>query len=520
VSQQSKHQTGSTLSDSSKTFDRPQREPVNLRTENSNNKPIGLLVIIPALYGLWLLTTSLTEVIPKLGIYNGKRILELYLIIVTLSAPLISTQARQKLGGLLLAIPVWVRIILMVFFGLGLSSALLTANPAYPLLDVAMLFLLMLTAFTVASTRQILGIHFDRVVLTCIAMMGLGILFQELLGMLVFLSADMQFNYRESLFHFFHPRLYNQVQTWTIPILALLPVAFGKSRRLGLLGIFLIGAQWYIILQSGARGTTISLILAMLIIGLALPSVRTFWLKVQVTGLILGILFYVSTAFFLGSVQPDKTEYVAESVGRPLLHTTGRTDLWKHAIEDAIQNPLLGAGPMRYACGANHYLAGSPHSFPLQIMGEWGIPAFVLLGILFGWMVYSWIHAAKSLINVNTYNQTLVACLSISCLAAIIHVCVSGLLIAPSSQVTGILITGWLLSSLFKDSDTKSSVSSRIKGAKALYMALLGIMVSVSVCWFAISELGELPYRTSYAQDFGPSAPRFWHDGRFCEYSF
>ena len=409
---------------SSPGLDRPLTASSHSR--KSDYRPVSLLIAIPTLFGLWLVLTSLTEAIPELGIYNGKRILELCLISVTLSFLLISGQVRQKLEIILRAIPSWVRISLLVFFGLGLSSALFTPNPAYPLLDVAMLFLLIMTTLTLASTRQILGIHFDRVVLICVALMGIGILFQELLGMLVYLSADMQFNYRESLFHFSHPRLYNQVQTWTVPLLALLPLVFKKTRGIGLLGIFLIGAQWYIIFSTGARGTTVSLMLSMLIVGIVLPTVRKHWLKINASGWALGILFYLSAAFFLGEVQPDKTDFVGESIGRPMLHTTGRTDLWKHAIDDAIQNPFLGAGPMRFACGVNHYLAGSPHSFPLQIMGEWGIPAFLILGILFGWLVYSWTQTTNLIEHDDTYKQILVACLSISCLGAIIHVCVSG----------------------------------------------------------------------------------------------
>ncbi len=282
-----------------------------------------------------------------------------------------------------------------------------------------MLFLLILTTVTLACIRQIVGIHFDRVVLICVALMGFGILFQELIGMLVYLSADQQFSYRESLFHFSHPRLYNQVQTWTLPLLALLPLVFKKTRGIGLLSIFLIGAQWYIILSTGARGSTVSLMLAMLTVGIFLPNCEKALAQITCFRMGAGYSVLSFCAFFLGAVQPDKTDFVSESVGRPMLHTTGRTDLWKHALDDAIQNPFLGAGPMRYACGVNHYLAGSPHSFPLQIMGEWGIPAFLILGILFSWLVYSWTQTTKLIEHDDTYKQVLVACLSISCLAAI-----------------------------------------------------------------------------------------------------
>ena len=202
-----------------------------------------------------------------------------------------------------------------------------------------------------------------------------------------------------------------------------------------------------------------------------------------------------------------------------MLHTSGRTDLWKHAIEDAIQNPLLGAGPMRYACGANHYLAGSPHSFPLQILGEWGFPAFLILGILFCWLVYSWMQATNSTRTRSVYRQVLVNCLTISCLAAIIHVCVSGLLIAPSSQVAGMLVVGWLLGSLY-NGGYGALTSTRTGKSGAMFLSIFSLLVSISVLTFASMEIDKLPFRTSYAQDYGPTTPRFWQDGRFCEFSF
>jgi len=293
---------------------------------------------------------------------------------------------------------------------------------------------------------------------------------------------------------------------------------FNKNRGVLFLSVFLLGAQWYILLSTGARGTTISLVLAMLIIGFVLPSSSKSWLKIHVSGLLLGVLFFISVAGILQSLQPDETTFVSESVGRPMLHTTGRTDLWKHAIEDAVQSPFLGSGPMRYACEADHYLAGSPHNFPLQIMGEWGVPAFLLLAILFGWLVFSWKQATRSIANESSYQQVAITCLSISCLAAIIHVCVSGLLIAPASQVAGMLVSGWLLGCLVVNGITVKKA--RETGHKAMFLLLFGLITTVSVLLFATAELGEMKYRTSYAEDYGPITPRFWQDGRFCEYSF
>ena len=86
-------------------------------SRKSDYRPVRILIAIPVLFGLWLVITSVNEVIPELVIYNGKRVLELCLISVTLSFLLISGQVRQKLEVILRAIPSWVRVFLLIFFG-------------------------------------------------------------------------------------------------------------------------------------------------------------------------------------------------------------------------------------------------------------------------------------------------------------------------------------------------------------------------------------------------------------------
>ena len=139
---------------------------------STSYRSFGILLLVPILFGSWLVVTSLTEVAPELGLYNGKRILELYLIFLTLSFVLFNSRARQYLDGLLKEIPGWIRILFLLFFGLGISSAVLTPHPAYPLTDVAMLFLLTAGTISVASAKQLSDIRFDRLALGFLAFMG------------------------------------------------------------------------------------------------------------------------------------------------------------------------------------------------------------------------------------------------------------------------------------------------------------------------------------------------------------
>ena len=81
------------------------------------------------------------------------------------------------------------------------------------------------------------------------------------------------------------------------------------------------------------------------------------------------------------------------------------------------------------------------------------------------------------------------------------------------------LVAGWLLGSLFTEDDGSPKTTSTGK-LDATFLLFVGLIVAVSVLVFTTTELDELPFRTSYAQDYGPITPRFWQDGRFCDYSF
>lgn len=468
-------------------------------------------------FGTWLFLTSVTDVIPQMAPYNAKRLLELYLLPLAFLLVLFSPSARRQFNNISSSIPGWVRVFTAIFFSLGVISALRTPHPAYPLVNVAMLFLILVMIIAIASSQKQVGVRFDQVAIALIAMTGIGIAFQEIVGLVVYINGGQQFNYWESFWHFLHPRFYSQIQTWTIPLIALLPFVFTRYRWFGLLSISLIGVQWYLVFSTGARGTTISLCLAMVVAAMIFPAARKVWLKTHATGLLLGVAFYLSVLGMMGLTQPDQNQFINESVGRPMLHTSGRTFLWHHALKGVEQQPWLGTGPMQFACDVDQHMPGSPHSFPIQILSEWGIPAFLLLGVIFSWLIYTWLRSAKPRVLQTDYRAAAVACLSISFLAVIIHICVSSLHITPTSQVTGMLVLGWLLGHLA--SSDQGLGKDRIKNIGNLVL-LSGLLVSITLLIFSISELDEMSFRTSYAVENGLTSPGYWQDGRFCEYKF
>lgn len=81
--------------------------------------------------------------------------------------------------------------------------------------------------------------------------------------------------------------------------------------------------------------------------------------------------------------------------------TQYRVALWQDAAELAKEHPLLGSGPDRFgdlSPTATRSLDsdGTPHSAPLQQAAEQGVVGVVLLGAVYGWLMYGLARSACS----------------------------------------------------------------------------------------------------------------------------
>ncbi len=164
-----------------------------------------------------------------------------------------------------------------------------------------------------------------------LALMGLAVVIQELMGFIANWMLGSEFSYTQALVHFAHPRFYNQLQTWSIPVLAALPLLFPGKRWIKLGCIVLLGLQWFLVIAYAARGTAVSLLIAMVFIAFWCPRQRKIWLKYQFAGILAGVIIYFGILQLNGLLIPqsESGEFYAHSAGRPMLHTTGRSCLWR-----------------------------------------------------------------------------------------------------------------------------------------------------------------------------------------------
>jgi len=405
---------------------------------------------------------------------------------------------------------------LLLFFVIGIASSLTLDHPAYALADVSMLYVLMILVAVTAGSRALSGRLFDQWAVLLLTAMGFVVALQEFTGFVAGWVVGSEFSYNQALIHFAHPRFYNQLQTWSIPVIAALPLIFPARRWVKYGCIALLGLQWFLVIAMAARGSAVSLLVAMIFIAFWMPRQRRFWMKYQLAGLLAGIVIYAGILLLNDLLLPQSRsgEFYAQSAGRPMLHTSGRSTLWRLSLEDAIKHPLLGTGPTRYACDSEIQLPAHPHSFLFRILGEWGIVAMLLLLVAAIPIALGLLKNLKYPHRAGQTDPPLQAILATSLIAGLMHAALSGLFIMPASQAAAILIAGWTLS-LVGNSPPRSRTSS-----VASYLLLAATLSAVALLVFAIREIPQLAERTRYSESSGPMVPRFWQNGKICEYAY
>ena len=127
-----------------------------------------------------------------------------------------------------------------------------------------------------------------------------------------------------------------------------------------------------------------------------------------------------------------------------MMNTSGRTELWSTALQDTVENPLVGIGPNEL-CVHEHSPIGHPHNFPLQLSAEWGIPVALAACLVFVFLLFHMTRPSAGSKFKLMKDTEIAGLLFIRVLTAAIYSCLSGVLVMPASQMTGLLICGMLL---------------------------------------------------------------------------
>ncbi|MFC1720081.1 O-antigen ligase family protein [Pseudomonadota bacterium] len=514
--------------------------PVNLR-----DSAVLISLAIAVLFGSYLLLTSTTDPLPGIQWrYDAKRILQFGLLFLLFLAPALNGRIRDEFGDLLSAVPRWLKITLVAVFSWGVLSVLVNTQSLMQGLnsfsEVALLTSLILGVFVIAACRRIAGRPFDQIAIGLIALTGLTVGVQELIGVVAAQNAGVDFNFRISLLHFSWPRFYNQFQSWTVPALIALPILFSRYKLATVLCAVVLGLQWYIMVMGAARGSVVSLVAASAFALVFLPQIRGRLFKWQAIGLLLGLLIYAIVLYSFSADQPgrnpdpttaavessqepegnsttrdstfseDNSGFFRQSLGRPMAHTSGRTAMWRSTLEDVRQHSLLGIGPMNYVCTSSKRI-GHPHNFPLQLAAEWGVPVALAVCLL----ILALLWRATRYIRKNRFaspeDNQLAGLLLTGVLAAACHANLSGVMVMPASQTTGLLIGGLLLG-LLPD-------AYREKPAGLISWGFIpGLILVVALFILGIYELQTMKDRAQLLKPGYDMRPRMWQDSKVCSF--
>ena len=446
--------------------------PSGVARADLKNRAFLISLFVPALIGFYLLLTSTTYLVDGIWPYDVKRILQFGLLLILFLVPALDARVRAEFGQLLASVPGWLGMSLLAVSGWGVVSALVNSRSLMHALnslsEVALLSVLVLAIFLVAACRRIAGRWFDRIAIAMIALTGLAVGLQELIGVAAAHFAGFEFNFHTSLIYFSFPRFYNQVQSWMVPALGALPLLFARYRLSSVLCVTVLGLQWYIILESGARGSVVSTGAAIVFALVFLPAVRKRLFKWQASGFVVGALVFSLVLFSIETGGPTVTtgsepgsspstqirgadnwagdvelfsgqsSFYLQSLGRPMMHSSGRVLAWRGIIDDSVNNPLLGIGPMNYACTSPIRMS-HPHNFPLQLAAEWGMPVALAVCVIFGFLLWRISRSIRKQEFGGPEDTVIAGLLFTGVLAAALYACLSGVMVMPASQVTGLL---------------------------------------------------------------------------------
>jgi O-antigen ligase len=189
--------------------------------------------------------------------------------------------------------------------------------------------------------------------------------------------------------------------------------------------------------------------------------------------------------------------------------------MWSITLRDAMANPLLGIGPLNYVCTSPEWL-GHPHNFPLQIAAEWGIPAALMICVIFLIMVYrvTW-NVRQDRYNGEEEN-VFAGLLLTGVIAAALHACLSGVMVMPASQVTGLLVCGMLLG-LGPNQQADSSGPEVTRQFFPVFLLSIGLLLSAGLTLFGVNELRTMDSRAATLHIKEALRPRFWQNSKVCE---
>jgi O-antigen ligase len=367
-----------------------------------------------------LFASSIARLTDLGSLFDFKRLL---VIAVIACSAFILSPARQLRSTSLSATSV---VALLVFFVVGVASALNSAHPYWSFVELANIGLMVLAFFicsiccgTLSKSSVFRALYWFTVLFSFILLLQFSLkLTQHLLtatkpGIYSLISG------------FDNPRILNQLQVMLLPLL-FLPFLLSPLRPFQLLSLLLMAGHWMVMLQTEARGACLAILLAFGLVGwFSAPTVRTVLFRAFFLAMLLGLVYWAVFVIALPYWM------IGDSNLRLRTGSSGRTELWLYTLNRIPEHFWLGHGPMSFAWGDGKPLPNAhPHNASLQILYEYGFLGFLPL---LCWVCCMLSTALKKLRRPEHLSANTALLLSI--LSALFYAHVSGVIVMPLTQL-------------------------------------------------------------------------------------
>ncbi len=480
--------------------------------------------IIISLLSAYILIIPSVHFIPTLKLYDEKRLFECLLLIAIGLLALIHRHRRIALFDTISFFSRAQRILLTGIVALGLISAILSTEPLRALLEVALYILLFYGSLIIAGEYQHSPDSFNRLFINIIQFSSLFCIVSFLSALVASRIESVALLHWELFTNFSHIRFFSQFQSWTLALIVLPVIWYRTNTRTYKfwLALAIASGWWFLLFSSGTRGTLLGITVATVVVTIVFGRTAIPWIKWQgvaaITGLTCFCLFFILPTL-ISSV--DTSAIQQGTVGRAITSSQGRFHLWEIALVMIQENPILGIGPMHYACGITNGIAAHPHSALMQIAAEWGLPVLLIVGFFWLSGISAWIRQGRlKLLNTHPASGSLDTMLYPALLASLVtgstHAMFSGVIIMPLSQVTMILILGWMTGIHHTYAFTtrpQLAIQFRLINIFLPMLAIAGLLFGIIPDLINSESLlnsNHMPSGTNHYM------PRFWQQGLIC----
>jgi O-antigen ligase len=447
-------------------------------------------------------TLGVMVVVPEFANHNSQRIAQI--LIFSYSACFFC--CRSAWAGTQLAISSYSRCTFFLICWLGLISTLLSHHAAWSLLELSVAVCCCVLARSIAYVRRKEQNRFDRVFLLFVLLLVSTKILQFFAALAAaYASTEPVVDTDWLLLGFSHKRSYGQLQTFTLPLLAIPLLCPRVAKSLRYSALLLLGLWWMIAVLGGTRGTWLGMAVAVALLAISGKSGRR-WAGWQILGAILGTAsFWVFIGYIPAQIGLEVLNFAGDRLEGGL---TGREFLWSLAWHMIIAHPVFGYGPMGFADIPN-FNATHPHQAILQWASEWGVVSVGLVALLASRGLRSLFHSVQTNEEPGCMRAAVRLCFFASLLAALTQSMFDGVLVVPNSQLWLAIVVGVLLPAT--DSIQGVAVGTAFKWVSKISTVLAVVLLICAVVRFC-AEKDERD--AVFVQQWGGyDQPRFWIQG-------